>query len=34
MIGFTGIVIALTILASKVQIFKREGYKSWVKDNV
>ena len=34
MIGFTGIVIALTILASKVQIFKREGHKSWVKDNV
>ena len=34
MIGFSGLIICLVILSSKVQIFNREGNKSWVKDHV
>ena len=34
MIGFSGLIICLVILSSKVQIFNREASKSWVKDNV
>ena len=33
-IGFTGIVISLVILSSKLQILKRERNKLWVKDYV
>lgn len=33
-IGFTGIVVCLVILSSKLQILKREKNKSWVKDYV
>ena len=33
-IGFFGIVICLIIISSKVQIFKREKTKSWIKDYV
>jgi heme exporter protein C len=32
MIGFAGIVTCLVILSSKLQIFKRERNKSWVKN--
>jgi heme exporter protein C len=34
MIGFSGLIVCLVILSSKVQIFNRESNKSWVKDNV
>jgi heme exporter protein C len=34
MIGFSGLIICLVILSSKVQIFNRESNKSWVRDNV
>ena len=34
MIGFSGIIVSLIILSSKVHIFKRECHKSWVKRNV
>jgi heme exporter protein C len=34
MIGFSGIIVSLIILSSKVHIFKRESHKSWVKRNV
>tara|TARA_B100000768_G_scaffold170677_1_gene177275 strand:+ start:3008 stop:3739 length:732 start_codon:yes stop_codon:yes gene_type:complete len=34
MIGFSGLIICLVILSSKVQIFNREGNKSWIKDHV
>ena len=34
MIGFSGLIICLVILSSKVQIFNREASKSWIKDNV
>jgi heme exporter protein C len=33
-IGFTGIVICLVILSSKLQILKRERNKSWIKSYV
>ena len=33
-IGFFGIVICLIIISSKIQIFKREKTKSWIKDYV
>lgn len=33
-IGFTGIVICLVILSSKLQILKREKNKNWIKDYV
>jgi heme exporter protein C len=33
-IGFTGIVICLVILSSKLQILKRERNKSWIKNYV
>ena len=33
MIGFSGLIVCLVILSSKVQIFNRESNKSWVKDN-
>ena len=34
MIGFTGIVVCLVILSSKLHIFAREKNKSWIKDYV
>ena len=34
MIGFAGIVTCLVILSSKLQIFKRERNKSWIKNYV
>jgi heme exporter protein C len=34
MIGFTGIVVCLVILSSKLHIFIREKNKSWIKDYV
>ena len=34
MIGFSGLIICLVIMSSKVQIFNRESNKSWVRDNV
>ncbi len=34
MLGFSGLIICLVILSSKVQIFNREGNKTWVKEHV